>query len=180
MKGEDFSLHDVEKAELGEDFKLALSRASDGANVFIVGPAGSGKTLMLRKLGLYLSRAGRRGVYVKLEWVKYGWGLSDYVSRYGARSRELTGLDGGVDADLILLDDGELVWGYGSAYKNLLRDLRGRQIVAAFREIDVDAAALLFGDGFVIYLKGEPAEAPMAKSPFGFAFLNKSAEIIVI
>jgi hypothetical protein len=176
--GEELALHEIEKLDLGEDFKLALSRTLNGANVYIVGPPGSGKTVMLRKLGLYLSRMGKEGVYLKLEWVKYGWGLSDYLRRYGEKIRELVGASGG--GDLILLDDGELLWSYGSVYRNLIRDLRGRQIVGAFREFDVDAATILFGDGFTIYLQRQQAAAPAAKVPLGLGFLGKTSEIIVL
>jgi hypothetical protein len=183
--GEKLTLHEIEKLDLGEDFKLVLSRTLNGANVYIVGPPGSGKTVMLRKLGLYLSRMGKEGIYLKLEWVKYGWGLSDYLRHYGEKMRELVGLSGGGDlilfgGDLILLDDGELLWSYGSVYRNLIRDLRGRQIVGAFREFDMDAATILFGDGFTIYLQRQQASAPAAKVPLGLGFLGKTSEITVL
>jgi hypothetical protein len=176
--GEELALHEIEKLDLGEDFKLVLSRTLNGANVYIVGPPGSGKTVMLRKLGLYLSRMGKEGIYLKLEWVKYGWGLSDYLRHYGEKIRELVGVSSG--SGLILLDDGELLWSYGSVYRNLIRDLRGRQIVGAFREFDVDTATILFGDGFTIYLQRRQAAAPAAKAPLGLGFLGKTSEIIVL
>ncbi|MCI4447329.1 MAG: ATP-binding protein, partial [Pyrobaculum sp.] len=111
--------------------------------------------------------------------VKYGWGLSDYLRHYGEKMRELVGASGG--SDLILLDDGELLWSYGSAYRNLIRDLRGRQIVGAFREFDVDTATILFGDGFTIYLQRlYLAPAPAVKAPFGLGFLGKTVEVIVL
>ena len=134
---------------------------------------------MLRKLGLYLSRMGKEGIYLKLEWIKYGWGLSDYLRHYGEKMRELVGASG--SSDLILLDDGELLWSYGSAYRNLIRDLRGRQIVGAFREFDVDTATTLFGDGFTIYLQRlYQAPTPAVKTPFGLSFLGKTAEVRVL
>ncbi|ABL88304.1 conserved hypothetical protein [Pyrobaculum islandicum DSM 4184] len=175
--GEELSIHELEKLDFGEDFKLALSRAINGANVYIVGPSGSGKTAMLRKLGLYLTRLGREALYVKLEWVKYGWGLSDYLKRYGDKSRELVG---GAAGDIILLDDGELLWSYSSVYRNLVRDLRGRQIAAAFREFDIDTATILLGDGFTIYLQTRQTSAHTAKIPLGLSFLGKTAEITVL
>jgi len=175
--GEELSLHEIEKLDLGEDFKLVLSRVLGGTNVYIVGPPGSGKTTMLRKLGLYLSRIGRGGVYLKLEWVKYGWGLLDYLRLYGEKARELAGLSGD---GIILLDDGELLWKYGAVYRNLVRDIKGRQIVGAFREFDIDAATILFGNGFTMYLQRQQAAAPAAKAPLGLGFLGKTAEIIVI
>ena len=175
--GEELSLHEIEKLDLGEDFKLVLSRVLGGANVYVVGSPGSGKTAMLRKLGLYLARIGRDGLYLKLEWVKYGWGLSDYLRHYGEKARELAGLSGG---DVILLDDGELLWKYGAVYRNLVRDIKGRQVVAAFREFDVDTATILFGDGFTIYLQRQQAAAPAAKAPLGLGFLGKTSEIIVL
>jgi len=175
--GEELGLNEIEKLDLGEDFKFVLSRALGGANVYIVGPPGSGKTAMLRKLGLYLSRIGKEGLYLKLEWVKYGWGLSDYVRHYGEKARELAGLSG---SGIILLDDGELLWRYGAVYRNLVRDLKGRQIVGAFREFDVDAATILFGDGFTIYLERQQAATPAAKAPLGLGFLGKTTEVIVL
>jgi len=176
--GEELALHEIEKLDLGEDFKFVLSRTLGGANVYIVGPPGSGKTVMLRKLGLYLSRMGKEGIYLKLEWVKYGWGLSDYLRHYGEKIRELVGASAG---DLILLDDGELLWSYGSVYRNLIRDLRGRQIVGAFREFDVDTATILFGDGFTIYLQRlHQAPTQTVKAPLGLGFLGKTTEVIVL
>ncbi|ACB39043.1 ATP-binding protein [Pyrobaculum neutrophilum] len=176
--GEELTLGELEKLDMGHDFKLALSRAAEGGNVYLVGPPGSGKTAMLRKLGLYLSRLGRGALYLKLEWVKYGWSLSDYVKHYGDKSRQLLG---GEIGDVVLLDDGELLWGYGSAYRNIVRDVRGRQIVGAFREFDVDAATLLFGDGLTIYIQRHHAPREAAsKVPLGLAFLNKTVEITVI
>lgn len=180
MAGEDLPLAEVEKMDFGEDFKIALSRVYSGGNVYIVGPPGSGKSAMLRKIGVYASRLGRQGVYVKLEWVKYGWGLADYLRHYGEKSRELTGLEYGEGPGLVLLDDGELVWSYGSAYKNLLRDIRGGQVVGAFREIDVDLATLLFGDGLIIYLQGRPSQTHAAKVPLGLSFIGKTTEVVVL
>ncbi|MEZ0319161.1 MAG: ATP-binding protein [Pyrobaculum sp.] len=180
MAGEDLPLAEVEMMDFGEDFKIALSRVHDGGNVYIVGPAGSGKSAMLRKIGVYVSRLGLQGVYVKLEWVKYGWGLADYLRRYGEKSRELTGLEYGERPGLVLLDDGELLWSYGSAYKNLVRDIGGSQVVGAFREIDVDSATLLFGDGLIIYLQGRPSQTPVVKTPLGFSFIGKTTEVVVI
>jgi hypothetical protein len=62
----------------------------------------------------------------------------------------------------------------------LIRDLRGRQIVGAFREFDVDTATILFGDGFTIYLQRQQVSAPAAKAPLGLGFLGKTSEIIVL
>jgi hypothetical protein len=176
--GEELSIHEVEKLDLGEDFKLALSRALGGANVYIVGPPGSGKTAMLRKLGLYLSRSGRGAAYVKLEWAKYGWGLGDYLKHYGARNIGLIGAE--ASGDVVLLDDGELLWSYSSAYRNLVRDVRQRQVVAAFREIDMDTLTILFGDGFTIYLQRQTAARPAVKAPLGLGFIGRTSEIVVI
>lgn len=177
---EDLSLYEIEKLDLGEDFKLALARAMNGANVYIIGPAGSGKSALLRKLGLHLSRINREGIYVKLEWVKYGWGIKDYIKAYGEKNFEFIGAQAHPAARLVLLDDGELLWNFTSAYRNLIRDLRGRQIVAAFREIDVDMATILFGDGFFMYLNSKVAESTHLKAPLGLGFLGKTAEIVVI
>jgi hypothetical protein len=176
--GEELSVHEIEKLDLGEDFKLALSRALSGANVYVVGPPGSGKTVMLRKLGLYLSRSGRGATYVKLEWAKYGWGLGDYLRHYGERNTSLIGSEAG--GDIVLLDDGELLWSYSSAYRNLVRDVRQKQVIAAFREVDMDTLTILFGDGFTIYLQRQIAARSTFKAPFGLGLIGRTAEIVVI
>jgi hypothetical protein len=120
---------------------------------------------------------GKGSLYLKLEWVKYGWGLSDYLRHHGGRLQELAGPPG--DGP-VLLDDGELLWRFGSVYRNLVRDIRGRQIVGAFREFDVDAATVLFGDGFTIYLQKSEVPKAAAKAPLGLAFLGRTAEVIVL
>ncbi|RFA95998.1 ATP-binding protein [Pyrobaculum aerophilum] len=178
--GEELDLIELDKLDMGEDFKIILSRVLNGSNVYIVGPPGSGKTAMLRKLGLYLSRAGKDVAYVKLEWVKYGWDLGEYIKHYGVKIREFVGNDGGMHSAIVLLDDGELLWSYSSAYKNLIRDIRGRQIIAAFREFDADTATLLFGDGFIMYLQRKTATKPLVKTPLGLGFIGKTAEVVVI
>ncbi|MEM1571097.1 MAG: ATP-binding protein [Pyrobaculum sp.] len=180
MRGEDLRLEDIERLDFGEDIKIALSRALAGANVYMVGPPGSGKTSMLRKMGVYMHRLGREPLYVKLEWVKYGWGVRDYVKHYGYKIKEILGTDPLAAGDVVLLDDAELLWSYASVYRNIVGEIRGRQIIAAFREIDVDTVNILFGDGFIIHLQGRRTPRPLAKAPLGLGFLGKTSEIVVL
>ncbi len=169
-RGEELTIDEVEGADFGEDFQIAVVRVKSGDNVYIAGPPGSGKTTMLRKIGLYMSKLGVGNLYVKLEWVKYGWGLVEYVEKiYGKPT----------DGKLVLLDDGELIWNYGGAYRNLLRDLGSRQVVAAFRDIYLEAVREMFGEGVVIYLNTKHTE-PVVKIPLGFNFLGLTKEITVI
>ncbi|MEM1663600.1 MAG: ATP-binding protein [Pyrobaculum sp.] len=178
--GEELSIYEIEKLDAGSDFKLALSRSLNYGNVYLVGPPGSGKTTLLRKLGISLSRAGRAGLYIKLEWVKYGWGLEDYVEKYGDKNMEFIEAPASLDTRLVLLDDGELLWSYPSAYRKLIEDIKGRQILAAFREIDVDTTAVVLGDGLFIYLQQVFTKNSHLKTPLGFNFVGKTVEVVVI
>ncbi|MFN3804206.1 MAG: ATP-binding protein [Pyrobaculum sp.] len=176
-RGEALEIHEIEKIGMGVELNMAASRMANGGNVYIVGPPGSGKTAFLRRLGLHLWRAGAEPLYIKLEWVKYGWGLVDYVKKYGEKSRELIGSAG---SSPVLLDDGEFLWSYGKAYRNLIEDLRGKPVAAAFREVDLEALRGLLGEGLVLYLQRQGAGPPVLKIPLGLNFLGQSTEVVVI
>jgi hypothetical protein len=174
MLGEELPL---ERLQFGSrELGLAMSHVLAGRLVYVSG--GRGKTPLLRALSLSLYKAGFSPLYVKLEWVRYGWGVSEYIEGYYEHHLKLTGFPAFRDYDVVLMDDGELLAYYPNIYANLLRDVGGKVRAVAARADSLDALERTLGSGVVISL-GE-GSGERLKLPLGLTSIGRKVEIEII
>jgi len=177
-RGEEIKLEELWNFT-SDELKIAIGLAMSGKNVYLMGPPGSGKTAMLRKIGITLHKIYRNPLYIKLEWIKYKWNINDYIKNYGIRHIDLMGYLPN-RFDVALLDDVELAIRYPSIYERIIDEVYDKQKVCAVRdEVHAEDAISLLGDGIVVDLKGRRGE-PVAKIPLGFNFIGTTKEIEVI
>ncbi len=125
-----------------DDLKRALGIVLGGGKVAIYGPAGSGKTLIMRRLARFLVKSDYASpIYIEVSSARAGWGLEEYVEYYWAEKY----LDVATydewgrryrDPDPVyLVDDAELMFVFPSLYGRLLRDVmsvRERAVAVSF------------------------------------------------
>lgn len=158
------------------ELALAMSNVLAGRLVYVLG--GRGKTPLLRALALSLYRAGLNPLYIKLEWVKYNWGVEEYVDRYGEKHSELVGHPARRDYDFAILDDGELLAQYPRIYSRLLDEARTRIRAVAVRAEFREAVEHILGEGIVI--RTEEGGAGRLKLPLGLISVGRSVEVELV
>lgn len=159
------------------EVSLALSNIMSNRLVYLLGPGG--KTAALRALAVMLYKAGMSPLYVKLEWVKYGWSLDDYITRHLDTHLKLVGYPAPREHDAILLDDAELVAEYPRLYEGFVGSIREKVRAVAAREGAVEHLAKILGDGIPIKMNFKPGEA-RRKLPLGLLGLASLGQIVEV
>lgn len=158
------------------ELALAMSNVLAGRLVYVLG--GRGKTPLLRALALSLYRAGLSPLYIKLEWVKYNWGVDEYVDKYSDKHLKLVGYPAQRDYDLVVLDDGELLAQYPRVYSKLIDETRTRIRAVAMRTELYEQIERILGEGIIVKTEGEGSRRP--KLPLGLTSIGRSVEIELI
>ncbi len=174
MIGEELPVEDLPMA--APELAFAMSNVLAGRLVYVLG--GRGKTPLLRALALSLYRAGLNPLYIKLEWIKYNWGINEYINKYYNEHFKLTGYPATRDYDVVIVDDGELLAQYPKVYSRLLQEAGPRIKAVAVRTELYESIKQILGEGIAIRIGQEGGGRP--KLPLGLTSIGRSVEIEII